>query len=165
MEEPRLSMRDQSVSADVVIIRLLEAHISILNSERQALWLTYAAMLLANALTLGMFPRQQGPLTLHVYFASGFGLALCTAWLVLTISGFAMFFMRLDASSHFSWSQLADLGDYANPFEIDGDWAHRLRARWMFRMAIFVIVLFMLAYAFLLAQHLYYTIVFFEGPP
>jgi hypothetical protein len=31
-------------------------------------------------------------------------------------------------------------------------------------MAVFVIVLFMLAYAFVLAHHLYYTMIFFEGP-
>jgi hypothetical protein len=165
MEEPRFSMRDQLRSADVMLIRLLEAHILILNSERQALWQTYGAMLLANAIILGVFPRQQGPTPLHVYFASGFGLALCLAWLVLTINGFARFFMRLDASSHFSWSQLADLGEYANPFDIDNHWASRLRGRRMFRMAVFVIVLFMLAYVFLLAHHLYYTLVFFEGPP
>jgi hypothetical protein len=75
-----------------------------------------------------------------------------------------MFFMRLDASSHFSWSHLADLGEYANPFDIDGHWAQELRGRWMFRMAVFIIVLFMLGHAFLLAHHFYYTLIFFEGP-
>jgi hypothetical protein len=165
MEEQRLSMRDQPLSPDLVIVRLLEAHTSIINSERQALWQAYAALLLANAIMLAMFPREQGPTMLQAYFASGFGLALCTAWLVLTLNGFAMFFMRLDASSQVSWSQLADLGEYANPFDIDSHWAQRLRARWVFRMAVFVIVLFMLGYVFLLAHYLYYTLVFFEGPP
>jgi hypothetical protein len=165
MEERRLSTKDQLPSADIAIISLLDEHISIINSERQALWQVYAAMLVANAITLGFFSREQGSTTLQVYFASGFGFALCIAWLVLTISGFAMFFIRLDASRHFSWSQLAALGEDANPLNNDIYWAQRPRDRWMFRMAVFVIVLFMLAYAFLLAHHLYYTMVFFEGPP
>jgi hypothetical protein len=164
MEEQRLSMRDLSPSVDVVTMNLLDAHISIVNSERQAIWQGYAAMLIANAIVLGVFSREHAPTTLQMYFVSGFGLALCTAWLVMTISGFTAFFVRLDASKHFSWSQLAALGEYANPLDIDAHWTQRPRGRWIFRMAVFVIVLFMLAYAFFLAHHLYYTIVFFEGP-
>jgi hypothetical protein len=164
MEQHRLPTSEQSPFADTDIMSLLDAHISIINSERQALWQGYSAMLVANAIALGIFSREQAPTALQVYFASGFGLALCMAWLVFTVSGFAMFSMRLEASSHFSWSQLAALGQYANPFSIDAHWAQQSRARWMFRMAVFIIVLFMFAYAFLLAHHLYYTIVFFEGP-
>src|SRR5919198_2831306 len=109
MEQQRSPVRDQSLSADTVIMSLLDAHISIINSERQAIWQTYAAMLVANAIILGIFSREQAPTTPQVYFASGFGLALCIAWLVSTVSGFTMFFMRLAASSHFSWSHLAAL--------------------------------------------------------
>ena len=168
MEEQRLPMRDHmrdhSPFADSVLMSLLDAHISIINSERQAIWQCYAAMLVANAIILGIFSREQAPTTLQVYFASGFGLSLCMAWLVLTVKGFAMFFMRLDASSHLSWTQLAALGEYANPFRIDAHWAQMPRARWIFRMAVFIIVLFMLAYTFLIVHYLYYTLVFFEGP-
>jgi hypothetical protein len=164
MEEQRLVTRNHSPSDDAVIMNLLDAHISMINSERQALWQSYASMLVANAIILGIFSREQGPTPLQLYFASAFGLALSTAWLILTVNGFATFFMRLEASRHFSWTQLTALGEYANPFSIDGHWAQMPRGRWMFRMAVFIIILFMLAYIFLLAHYLYYTLVFFEGP-
>jgi hypothetical protein len=165
MEEQPIPIRGHSPFPDSVIMSLLDAHISIINSERQAIWQSYAAMLVANAIILGIFSREQPPTRLQVYFASGFGLALCIAWLVLTVNGFAMFFMRLDASSHLFGSQLGALGEYANPFNVDAPWAQMPRGRWVFRMAVFVVVLFMLAYTFLLAHYLYYTLFFFEGPP
>jgi hypothetical protein len=164
MGEQRLSMKQQSPSVDVVIMSLFYAHISIINSERQAIWQGYAAMLVANAIILGVFSREQALTTLQMYSVSGFGLALCMAWLVLTTSGFRTLFMRLDASRHSSWSQVAALDEYANPFNVDAHWAQMPRGRWMFGTAVFVIVLFMLAYVLLLAHHVYYTVVFFEGP-
>jgi hypothetical protein len=164
MGEQRFSMKQQSPSVDVVLMSLFYAHVSIINSERQAIWQGYAAMLVANAIILGIFAREQALTMLQMSSVSGFGLALCMAWLVLTISGFTTFFMRLDASRRFSWSQLAALDEYANPFNLDAHWAQLPRRRWILGTAVFVIVLFMLAYALLLAHHVYYTMIFFEGP-
>jgi hypothetical protein len=164
MEQQEASRREPSQAVDLVITSLVNAHVSIINTERQALWQRYSAMLLANAVLLGFFTQLQPPTRLQVYFASGFGLVLCLAWLVLTVHGFRLFLMRLDLSSRFAWSELSALDEYANPITIGIDWVGGPRGGWMFRKALIVIGLFMLAYTFLLAHHFYYIFIFFEGP-
>ena len=47
---------------------------------------------------------------------------------------------------------------------ISVQWREPRSTRWQFRAMVFVIVLFMLAYAFWLTHHIYYIFVFFEGP-
>jgi hypothetical protein len=162
MDERVMPGTDQAPHADMVIASLLNAHISTINSEQQAIWQRYTAMLLANTVVFGVFTQVQAPTTPQVYFVSGFGVALCVAWLVSTISGFRWFSRRLEASKRFAWPALTAIEAYANPVNIGTDWAQG--RRWIARMAVFVIGLFILAYAFLLAHHLYYTLLFFEGP-
>jgi hypothetical protein len=157
----------------MTIASLLNAHIVAISSERQALWLRYTAMLLANALLYGLLMQAQAPTTFQVGFAAGFGWALCMAWLVLTISGFRLFILQLEAASAFAKQQLEAIDEHANPVNLDEysnplvvgiQWRGPRRALWQFRMMVFVIVLFMLAYAFCLAHHLYYMFIFVEGP-
>jgi hypothetical protein len=173
MEEKRSLDRDQQAYSDVTIARLLNVHIAALNSERQVLWLGYTAMLLANALLYGFFIQLEAPTTLQAAFAAGFGWALCMAWLVLTISGFRLFSLQVDAASRFAKPQLEGIDEYANPvnllWETDPmligiQWRVPRKPRWQFRAMVFIIALFMLAYGFGLAHHLYYIFVFVEGP-
>jgi hypothetical protein len=91
MEQQEASRRDPSQAVDLVITSLLNAHVAVINADRQALWQRYSAMLLANSVLLGFFTQIQTPTRLQVYFASGFGVVLCMAWLVLTVHGFRLF--------------------------------------------------------------------------
>ncbi len=148
----------------ITMASLLNAHIATINSERQALWLRYGTMLQVNALLYGFFMTARGLTALQVGFAAGFGLALCMTWLVLTISSFRLFSLRLDIGSRFARSELDAIDEYANPVNTAIPWRYGPRGRWLFPMMVLGIVLFMLAYAFLLAHHLYYMFVFVEGP-
>jgi hypothetical protein len=173
MEEKGALERDQQAYSYMTIARLLNAHIAAVNSERQALWLGYAAMLLANALLYGFFIQLQAPTTLQAAFATGFGWAFCMTWLILTISSFRQFMLQLDTARDFARLQLAAINRYANPVNIEEDIepllvgfeSRRPRGnRLRFLTMIFVIFLFMFAYAFWFTHHLYYIFVFFEGP-
>jgi hypothetical protein len=149
---------------NITMASLLNAHIAAINSERQALWLRYGTMLQTNALLYGFFMTARALTTLQVSFAAGFGLALCMTWLVMTISSFRLFSLRLDVASRLAQSELAAIDEYANPANTAIRWRYGPRGRWLFPMMVLGIVLFMLAYAFLLAHHLYYMFVFVEGP-
>jgi hypothetical protein len=173
MEEKRAPEMDQQEYTNMTIASLLNTHIATINSERQALWLGFTAMLLANALLYGFSLQLQAPTTLQAAFVAGFGWALCMAWLVLTISGFRLFSLQLDAASRFARRQLEGIDEYANPVNlllhsnpmiISVQWRVPRRPHWQFRAMVFVIVLFMLAYAFWLTHHIYYIFVFVEGP-
>jgi hypothetical protein len=177
MEEERAPERGQlaytnMTIAHLTIASLLNAHIATINSERQALWLRFTAMLLANALLYGFSLQLQAPTTLQAAFVAGFGWALCMAWLVLTISGFRLFSLQIDAASRFAQEQLEGIDEYANPVNllytnsmiIGIQWRVPRRPLWQFRAMVFVIVLFMLAYASWLTHHIYYIFVFVEGP-
>jgi hypothetical protein len=178
MKEERAPERDQQAYtnmtiASLTIASLLNAHIATINSERQALWLRFTAMLLANALLYGFSLQLQAPTTLQAAFVAGFGWALCMAWLVLTISGFRLFSLQIDAASRFAQRQLEGIDEHANPVNllwhtnpmiIGIQWRVPRRPSWQFRAMVFVIILFMLAYAFWLTHHVYYIFVFVEGP-
>ena len=161
MERQEFSPAGRSQSVNLVSTSLLAAHIALITAERQALWQRYTALLLANAILLGFFTQLQAPTKLQVYFASGFGVVLCLAWLVSTISGRRLSLLRLDASSHFAWEKLGVLD--ANPLLIDLQRAQGAQGDWVFRMALVIIGLFMLGYMFVLAHYLYYMFFFLEG--
>jgi hypothetical protein len=173
MEERGFLQEAHQAYLNMTIASLLNAHIVTISSERQALWLSYMAMLLANALLYGFFMQLKAPTTLEVGFAAGFGWALCMAWLALTVSGFRSFIVQLDAASAFAEPQLEAIDEFANPVNsyrygnplLSGiQWHGPRRAPGQLRTMVFVIVLFMLAHAFWLAHHLYYMFMFVEGP-
>jgi hypothetical protein len=178
MEEKRPLEKDQQDYIDrtiamLTIASLLNAHIATINSERQGLWLRFTAMLLANALLFGFFLQLQAPTTLQALLAAGFGWALCMTWLILTISSFDLLILQLEAAGTFAKLELATISKYANPVNIELDAEPFLigfelrrarRNQWQFLTTVFIIVLFMLAYAFWLTHHIYYIFIFAEGP-
>ena len=150
-------------SVDSGTAHLLNTQIAMITSERQALWQCYTAMLVADAIILGSFGWAQAPTALQVYFASGFGFALCTAWLIATVSGHKQLSRRFEAMHRFAWDHRPAVNWHTNPMS-DIDWRDGHQGGWLFAMAICVIGLFMLAHAFLLAHDVYYRFLFFEGP-
>ena len=163
MEQQEGTRGAPRLARDIGSGNLFEAHIAMIQLEQQGLWQRYTAMLLAEAIILGSFGWVQAPTALQVYFVSGFGLALCTAWFVSTVSGSKLLVMRLDAASQFAWASLTMHDEYANPiYGIKRRYGHQ--GGWIVAMALGVIGLFMCAHLFLLAHHLYYRFLFFEGP-
>ena len=125
--------------SDISMTGLFNAHVALLNSERQTIWQRYSAMLIANSFILGFLDRQRPA------FAALVGLLLCATWAMLTWSGFRLFFLEMAEMRRFVWPGLAPS---ANP--ITPSFAYREAGDWIYRMAWSVIALFGLAYAKLL---------------
>jgi hypothetical protein len=56
--------------------------------------------------------------TPQVSFAAGFGVARCTAWLVLTVSGSRLLTWWLGAVGRLASPSLAAIYEYANPLRL-----------------------------------------------
>ena len=163
MEQQKVTDGVRLSVVDIGIASLFNTQIAMLHVEQQALWQRYTAMLVAEAILVGSFGWVQAPTAFQVYFASGFGLALCMAWLVTTVSGYKLCMMRQDVASHFALVYLARFDEHTNPIA-GSQWRYRRKNGWILWMALCVIGLFMLAHAFILAHYLYYRFLFFEGP-
>lgn len=137
--------------SDIALMGLFNSHISIINSERQAIWQRYNTMLLGNTIVFGFLAGAQQRTTLEVCFGTFFGLLLCAAWLVLTVSGWILFTMRVDVAGRFSWPTL---DKEANPILTGFRYRSGTKGGWIYRMAVFVIVLFIVGYTFLVVDYL-----------
>jgi hypothetical protein len=163
MEQQKVTNGVRVPVVDIGIASLFNAQIAMIHLEQQALWQRYTAMLVAEAILVGSFGWVQAPTTFQVYFASGFGVALCMAWLVTTVSGYKLCVRRQNKVSHFTLIYLASFSEHVNPV-VESQWLYRRKNSWIFWMALCVIALFMLTHAFILAHYLYYRLLFFEGP-
>jgi hypothetical protein len=163
MEQQKVTNGARVPGVDIGIASLFNTQIAMIHLEQQALWQRYTAILVAEAILVGSFGWVQAPTALQVYFASGFGLALCLAWLVTTVSGYKLWVTRLDEASHFALMYLARFDDYDTPV-VGSQWLYRRKHGWILWMALCIIALFMLAHAFVLVHYLYYRFLFFEGP-
>jgi hypothetical protein len=163
MEQQKVTDGTRLPGVDLGIASLFNTQIAMLHVEQQALWQRYTAMLVTEAILVGSFGWVQAPTASQVYFASGFGWALCMAWLVTTINGYRLCVTRLDVVNHFAWVYLARFGEHVNPIA-GGQGRYQRRNGWIVWMALCVIGLFMLAHTFILAHHLYYRFLFVEGP-
>jgi hypothetical protein len=121
--------------SDISMTALFSSHVAMLNSERQAIWQRYSAMLVANSFFLAFLDRQQPR------FGALIGLLLCAAWAITTCSGYRLFFRQITGMEAFGW-----LGDPppVNPIDVSADYVSK--GDWIYRMAIFVIALFAVAY-------------------
>lgn len=132
--------------ADIALTGLFNAHTAIINSERQAIWQRYNVMLVANAIVFGFLSggtRTKMETVLGVMF----GLLLTAAWWILTESGWQLIGMRIGAGLQFQWSQLDPA---ANPFEISLIYGRGSIGGMIYRVAIAVIVLFVVGYLVIL---------------
>lgn len=128
--------------SDIALTSLFNSHAAVLNSERQTIRQRYNAMLIANSFILGLLDRQQPR-----FIGALFGLLLCGAWAVLTWSGFKLFSTQMTEMGKFSWPGFSTR---VNPVHVG--FAYREEGDWIYRMAWAVIVLFGLAYVWLLIQ-------------
>jgi hypothetical protein len=79
--------------SDIAMTNLFISYVHLINSERQAIWQRYQAMLLGNSIILGLVVRTGGISSHELIAATVLGLALCTAWLVMTKSRWKLFRM------------------------------------------------------------------------
>lgn len=85
--------------SDIALTNLFSAHLSAINSERQAIWSRYQAMLLANAI-IAVVTSGGRVLWWTV------GLALCVLWFWMTVSGYRIYRDYIQTAGQFSWPEL-----------------------------------------------------------
>jgi hypothetical protein len=98
--------------SDVAMTNLLGIHMTAINAGKVLIWQRYNVMLTANAILLGLVARSETESSFVVAMVHGVGVALCCAWFVISIGGWAYSTKRLRIVSRFKW---VTLGDDANP--------------------------------------------------
>ncbi|OGZ97434.1 MAG: hypothetical protein A3J10_00820 [Candidatus Sungbacteria bacterium RIFCSPLOWO2_02_FULL_54_10] len=132
--------------ADIALAGLFNTHVAIVNSERQAIWQRYNVMLVGNAV---IFAFLSGGMRTKTETALGvlFGLLLCTAWWVITASGWNLLAMRIQRGLQFGWQGLPlD----ANPFEVSLTYGRGSIGGMIYYVAFSVIALFISGYVIIL---------------
>jgi hypothetical protein len=118
---------------------LFSSHVAMLNSERQAIWQRYSAMLVANSFFLAFLDRQRPG------FGAIVGLVLCAAWGITTWSGYRLFFQQITGIEEFEFPGPPPA---RNPIVVSADYVRG--GDWIYRMAFTVVALFAVAYLKLL---------------
>lgn len=136
--------------SDVAMTNLLSVHMATINGGKVLIWQRYNVMLTANSILLGLTAqgKEAGTARAAIHIV---GILLCAAWFLTALGGWAYSTKRLRIVSRFKWETL---GDEANPGSkvfapvVDtGLWYDHI-----FLASLAVIILFLVAHAWLLTQ-------------
>jgi hypothetical protein len=90
-----------TIHNDTALTQLYSCYIQLINSERQAIWQRFAAMIMANSFLIGFLSRDN---TTGVAIAvTGCGFAVTIFWLLMTVRAWVHFFRLYKAAQAFSW--------------------------------------------------------------
>jgi hypothetical protein len=114
---------------DIALTALYNAHVSLINSERQATWQRFNIMLLANSLLIGLM-SQKSELSLGIVIGMLFGLVLCFLWWKLIRQSYLVFNMYADDAMRFFWpkydgTNLTYKNSKTNPVRIHSNYENR----------------------------------------
>lgn len=129
--------------ADIALTGLFNAHANQISSERNAIWQRYTAMLIGNSIVLA-FMGGPTPSRYRAVVAAFFGIVLCVLWLGMTMSGWRVFRMRVQLALQFTW---VNLDARINPFSVTTEYEAGLYGGWIYRFALYTIVLFGILHA------------------
>lgn len=156
---------------DIALTGLFNAHVALVNSERQVIWQRYNVMILANTVVVS-YVAQSDTQSLETLFASGFGLLLCGLWWFMTVAGWNVFNMYSDKAKRFYWLDGINRTEVImNPFIVHDEdakkwpFTHRKTQRKfkggpIYIYAILVIMLFILWYFYSLIRD--FIIIFYS---
>jgi hypothetical protein len=102
--------------SDTAMTELFTAHVLLFNQEVAGLWQRYNIMLLANAVIFSFFAMRESYTNQEVVITVVLGLALCTAWGVITWTGSSYQKIWIDASQRFTWGENDSDNRLVNPF-------------------------------------------------
>jgi hypothetical protein len=127
---------------------LFTAHVLLFNQEVAGLWQRYTSMLLANAVLFSVFALRDHRTNQEVVITLVLGLALCTAWGVITWTGSAYQRIWIEAAERFTWGEPDAAARPVNPFRyFHVARQQRRRPRLLTRVALAAVVLiFCLSY-------------------
>ena len=134
--------------SDATMTALFNAHVAVINSERQVIWQRYAAMLFANSIVFGLLARASDPSQITVIGACLFGMLLCLFWWLLNEEGYKVFNTAMDIAQQFSWKY----GDREiNLIALQREQYEKgVKGGGIKKLSTWVIVLFVIGYAMLL---------------
>ena len=142
------SNKDDTYS-DIALTGLFNAHVALLNSERQAIWQRYNVMVLANSLIV-VFLTQGDREKNEIILAAIFGLLLCFVWWKISSEGWKVFSAYRNLGLRFSWAQF-DTKDNkeSNPLALHLEVENKRMGGPILLYARFIILLFMGIYLLL----------------
>ena len=136
---------------DTALTQMYSCYIQLINSERQAIWQRFAAMIMANSFLIGFLSKDN---TTGIAIAvAGCGLAVSISWLLMTIRAWTHFYRLYQAAQAFSWGALPGI----NPARIDLPGSYTWWRDIVFLSALATISVFLILYVGLMYH--------FAGPP
>ena len=103
---PHFKDGDKEKHTDIAQTGLFNACISVVNSERSAVWQRYSTMLIANSIIIGFWVKHESGQSLHVVAGSVLGLFLCILWWLITEDGWRFFNLYSNIAGRFRWSHI-----------------------------------------------------------
>ena len=103
---PHLKDEGEEKHTDIAQTGLFNACISVVNSERSAVWQRYNTMLIANSIIIGFLVKHELGQALYVVAGCAFGLLLCVLWWLITEDGWRFFNLYSDIASRFRWPHI-----------------------------------------------------------
>lgn len=106
---------NEMIHTDIAQTGLYNATVSIVNSERNAVWQRYSAMLIANSIVLGFLSKQNADQATFTIPGAILGIILCFFWWLLTEDGWKFFNIYSKLAMRFTWP---DIGGDLNSNEV-----------------------------------------------
>ena len=96
------------IPTDIAQTGLYNATILIVNSERNAVWQRYSAMLIANSVVFGFLAKQNVYQEVFTIAGSALGIVLCFFWWLLTEDGWKFFDIYSKLAMRFKWPNIGE---------------------------------------------------------
>ena len=130
--------------SDIAMTNLVGLHVHQVNSERQAIWQRYSAMLIANSIFFGVLMNRSLGKT-ETVVVTLIGVVLCYFWWKVTKAGWNIFDKRWKAALDFYWENLPE---NAHPYKETLQYFKDYQGDIISKMALLIIYLFVISYLF-----------------
>lgn len=97
---------DKKEHTDIAQTGLFNSCISVVNSERSAIWQRYSTMLIANSIIIGFLVKHEFGQSLFVLAGSVLGIFLCVLWWLITEDGWRFFKLYSEIAGRFQWPNI-----------------------------------------------------------
>jgi hypothetical protein len=137
-------------SSDIALTGLFNAHMALINSERQAIWQRFTAMLIGNSIILNFLAAGPSPGRpwYEVIIGAWFGIVLCVCWWRLSKAGWKYIGTLQATANRLQWDKNAP---WLNPFHQLFEWEKSRREPIYFWTRI-AIAIFMLLYVLIIIK-------------
>lgn len=103
---PHHKVGDLKEHTDIAQTSLFNSCVSVVNSERNAIWQRYSTMLIANSIIIGFLVKHEFSQSLYVLAGSLLGICLCILWFLITEDGWRFFGLYSELAGRFQWPNI-----------------------------------------------------------